>query len=104
MGTSQDLAVKEVRESMDWVEIAAGSALLVGGLLMLAGKRRAGTVLAASGGALTLLDQQEAVRKWWNRLPGYIEEVQRVADQVQEVAEDLAVKREKLRTLLHPQE
>jgi len=98
------LAVKEVRESMDWVEIAAGSALLVGGLLMLAGKRRAGTVLAASGGALTLLDQQEAVRKWWNRLPGYIEEVQRVADQVQEVAEDLAVKREKLRTLLHPQE
>src|SRR5580692_12686376 len=56
-------------EPVDWVNLAAGSALLVGGLLFLTEKRRAGIAVAAAGTALALLDQQEAVRTWWNRIP-----------------------------------
>jgi len=90
------------------VRFAAGGALLAGGVLMLMGKRRAGTLAAASGAALTMIDQQEMVKTWWNQLPGFIEQVdktleqvQGTIDQVQEMVDNLAAKREKVRTLLH---
>lgn len=87
-------------ECTNWVQMAAGGSLLVGGLLLLTGNRRAGTVAAVSGAALVLLDQKEAVRTWWNALPGYIDDVQGVLNQVQETVEDIAAHREKLRRIL----
>jgi ABC-type transporter Mla subunit MlaD len=69
-------------------------------LLLLYGKRRAGTVAAASGVALALLDQQDTVRAWWNALPGYLDQVQGVLNQVQDTLEDVAEHREKLRRIL----
>jgi len=90
----------EAERAPDWTGIAASGALIAGGLLLLMGHRRAGTVAAASGAALALLDQQEALRTLWKQLPGYIDEVQRVAGQVQGAVEDLARKREKLRRIL----
>jgi hypothetical protein len=87
-------------EPRSWVQIASGATLIAGGLLLLTGKRRAGTVAAASGAALALLDQQEAVRSCWNALPGCIDDVQRVLDQVQNTIEDVAAHRERLRRIL----
>jgi hypothetical protein len=87
-------------ECMSWVGYAAGGTLIAGGLLLLAGKRRAGTVAAAAGAALTLLDQKETLNSWWNALPGYIDDIQRLLDQVQETVEELAIQREKLRQIL----
>ena len=46
------------RESSDWVKIAACGSLITGGLMLLSGQKRAGLVLAASGTALAMLDQQ----------------------------------------------
>ncbi len=87
-------------ECTNWAAIAAGGTLIAGGLLFLAGKRRAGTVAAASGAALAMLDQQDVVRAWWVALPGHIDEVQNVLNKVQDVVNDVAAKHEKLSRML----
>jgi hypothetical protein len=87
-------------ETMNWVGFAAGGALVTAGLLLLAGERRAGMVAAASGTALALLDQQETLISWWNVLPEYIDQLQRMLDQVQNTINDVEVKREALRRVL----
>ena len=87
-------------EGMSWVGYVAGGTLIAGGLLLLAGKRRAGTVAAAAGAALTLLDQKETLNAWWNALPVYIDDIQRLLDQVQETVEEIAIQREKLHRIM----
>ena len=85
---------------MNWVGLAAGGTLIAGGLLLLAGRRRAGTVAAAAGASLALLDQKETLRSWWSALPGYIDDLQRLLNQVQGTVEEIAIQREKLRQIL----
>jgi hypothetical protein len=84
----------------DWTRIAAAGAIVTGGLLLLAGWRRAGMVTAAAGTALTLLDQEETIRAWWSVVPGYIEDAQRVLSQVESTVDDIEAKRESLRQFL----
>ena len=86
-------------EIEDWTRIAAAGAIVTGGLLLLAGWRRTGMVTAVAGTALTLLDQQETVRSWWSVVPGYIDDVQRMLDQVESTVEDIEAKRESLRQI-----
>ncbi len=88
------------QDSTNWVRIAAGGTLLAGGLLMLTGRHRAGMVVAASGTALALLDQQEVVTSWWKMLPVYIDDVQRLLTHVQVTVEDISAKRDRLREIL----
>jgi hypothetical protein len=87
-------------ESMNWIGFAAGGALVAGGLLLLAGERRAGMVAAASGTALAMLNEKETLHSWWNALPGYIDQVQRVLNQVQVTVDEVDSKRESLRRIL----
>jgi hypothetical protein len=87
-------------DQVDWVRVAAGGALLAGGILILAGQKRAGMAAAATGTALAMLDEHEALRSWWRQLPGYVDQVQRVISQVQDAVEDIAEKRESLRRVL----
>ncbi len=87
-------------ESMNWIGFAAGGSLVAAGLLLLAGERRAGMVTAATGTALALLDQQETLYSWWNALPGYIEQTEKLLNQVQDTVTDISVKREALRRVL----
>ena len=89
------------QESPDWMEITIGSTFLVGSLLLLSGRKRAGLVATAAATALTLLDQQETIREWWNALPQYLDEAQRLLDQAQTTIDDLAAKREKLRVMFN---
>ena len=56
-------------------------------------------VTAAAGTALTMLDQQETIRSWWSVVPGYIDDVQRMLDQVESTVEDIEAKRESLRQI-----
>jgi hypothetical protein len=87
-------------EPLNVIRIAASGTLLAGGLLLLTGHRRAGLAASASGVALALLDQQEVVHCWWNLLPGYIDDLQRLLGQVQDVVEGLGAQRETLRRVL----
>jgi hypothetical protein len=84
----------------DWLAITMGGTFVAGALLMITGRKRAGLVVAAAATAVTLLDQKETVRRWWNALPQYIDDAQRLLDQAQRTVDDLAAAREKVRTML----
>ena len=99
--TSISEKLPRAEEGVDWVEIAAGASLITGGLLLLTGYKRVGTLAAASGAALALLDQKETVCALWERLPGYIDEFRHLLGEVQGSVEEIAEKRERLRTLIH---
>lgn len=86
---------------LDWMGLAVGGGLLVGSILLLSGKKRAGLVVTAGATALTLLDQQETIRGWWETLPQYLDEAQRLLDQAQRTVDDLAAKRERLRAMFN---
>ena|ERR1700739_2328329 len=85
----------------DWVGLAVGGTFLAGGLLLLSGKKKAGLLVTASAMALTLVDQKETVREWWNTLPGYLDDAQRLLDQASHTIDDLAAKRDKLRSMFN---
>jgi hypothetical protein len=87
-------------QSNKWARFAASGTLIASGVLLLNGKRRAGMVAAAAGTALALLDQPETLRSWWKVLPVYLDDIQRMLDQVEEMVEDLAVRRDRLRRIL----
>ncbi len=85
----------------DWARMAVGGALLTGAILLISGNRRAGLVVSAAATAFTLLEEEEMLRKWWNSLPGYLDDAQRMLDQAQHTIEDLTQKREKLRAIFN---
>jgi hypothetical protein len=87
-------------EATNWTSIAAAGAIVAGGLLLLTGWRRTGMVTATAGTVLTLLDQEDTIRSWWTVVPGYIENIQRVLDQVEGTVEEIDAKRETLRQIL----
>jgi hypothetical protein len=93
--------LKPSQAEPDWLGIAVGSTFLVGSLLLLTGKKRAGLVVTAAATALTLLNQKETVRAWWSSLPGYLDDAQRLLDQAQHTVDDLEAKRQTLRTLFN---
>jgi hypothetical protein len=88
-------------EPANWTSVAAAGAIVAGGLLLLTGWRRAGMVTATAGTVLTLLDQEDTIRSWWSVVPGYIENIQRVLDQVEGTVEEIEAKRETLRQILY---
>lgn len=87
-------------EDTNWARLAAGGSLLVGGLLLLTGNRKAGLVTAASGTALALLDQQDVVKACWDALPGYIDIVQNLLGRVEESVTELEHQRVRLQNVL----
>jgi hypothetical protein len=87
-------------EDTNWARIAAGGSLLASGLLLLAGKRRAGLATAATGTVLALLDQQETVKAWWDALPGYIDNVQNLLGKVEESVAEIESQRARLDKVL----
>ena len=90
---------KEVRPDPDWMRIGVGSALLTGSLLLLTGKRKAGLLLTATGTALAMVENKEVVREWWDALPTYLDQAQRMLDQVAATVDDLTDKRDKIMAL-----
>ncbi|HWA94278.1 MAG TPA: hypothetical protein VG844_06720 [Terracidiphilus sp.] len=87
-------------EEIDWIKIAAGGSLVAGGLLVLTGNRKSGLAAAAAGTALALLDQQSVIRKWWNQMPAYVDQLQGILGKVREAVDEVASKREALREAL----
>jgi hypothetical protein len=76
---------------------AAAGSLVAGGALFLSGCRRSGLLAAVVGTALAMIDQQEAVRVWWNALPVYLDEAQSLLGRVQGAVDDVTAQQEKLR-------
>jgi hypothetical protein len=83
-------------ESVNWLGYAAAATLVASGALLLSGNKRAGLAAAATGATLALIDQKDSLRQWWELLPGYISEVQRVLTQISETVDEVAAQTEKL--------
>jgi hypothetical protein len=92
---------KPSRTEPDWMGLTVGGTFLAGSLLLLSGKKKAGLLVTAGAMALSLLDQKETVREWWNTLPKYLDDAQHLLDQAQGTIDDLAAKREKLRGMFN---
>jgi hypothetical protein len=86
--------------SVNWLRVSSAATLITGGALLLSGKHRLGLVAAAAGTSLALIDQQDAMKNWWSRLPGYIAQVQNVLNQVEEAVDEFAKQREKIGSVL----
>ena len=86
--------------SVNWVTMTAAATLAAGGALMVCGRPRAGLVAAATGMALTVLDQQEIVVAWWKALPNYLAEIQEVLGRVQDTIDDVSAQHERLHRAL----
>lgn len=84
----------------EWAGIAICGAFLAGGLLLASGRKRAGLVVTTAATAVTLLDQQETVREWWNAVPRYLDNVDKVLTQAQRALDDLAAMGERLRSVI----
>ena len=95
VGTRDDGA-----ESTNWIRYAAAGTLAASGVLLVTGQRRLGLVTALSGATLALIDQQEAVRKCWDMLPEFLEELQGMLGRTQAAVEDLSSQSQKLRQAL----
>lgn len=89
-----------LKNSANWIRIAAAGTLAASGTLLLTGKRRAGLIAAVSGTALVMLDQQDAVREWWNMLPGFLGELQEILNKAQIAVDDVSEESQKLRKAL----
>ena len=94
---------QSTRKEPDWMGIAVGGTFLVGSLLLLSGKKKAGLAVTGGALALSLLDQQDTIREWWSTLPRYLDDAQRLLDQAQATIDDLATKRDKLREMFNRQ-
>ncbi len=84
----------------DWLLYTAAGTLVAGGVLLVTGNRKAGLAVAATGAALTMLDQQETVKACWDALPDYLEEIQGILARVQGTVEEIAAQGAKLRAAL----
>ena len=89
------------RQKSEWIKAGVGATVLIGSLLLLGGKRKAGLVVTAAGTALALLEEKELVQKWWQELPSYLDNAQRLLDQAQTTVDDLTSKRDKLMSLFN---
>jgi hypothetical protein len=93
-------AIEAQIESPDLAKLAAGGALVAGGILLLTGQRRAGIALSVAGAALTLLTEQEAVRTWWEQIPDYVEHLENMVGRVKNSMEEITVTRDNLKQVL----
>lgn len=99
-GLSEPGARDDDAESTNWIRYAAAGTLAASGVLLVTGNRRLGMATAVSGAALALIDQQEVVRKCWDRLPEFLEDLQGLLSKTQAAVEDLSSQSQKLRHAL----
>ena len=91
---------EEDASSTNWIRYAAAGTLAASGVLLVTGQRRIGLITALSGAALALIDQQDAVRSCWDRLPEFLEDLQGLLSKTQSAVEDISSQSEKLRQVL----
>jgi len=87
-------------QSPDWTHYVAAGTVIAGGALIATGHRRAGMAIAATGAAMALLEEQEAVKSWWKNVPAFLAEAQVFLDKVDGYVKEAAVQGARLQSIL----
>jgi hypothetical protein len=87
-------------KTAEWIRFAAAGTLAASGALIVSGKRKAGLLAAVSGTALVVIDQQDAVREWWSKLPGFLQELHELLGRAEDAVDDLSTQSQRLRSAL----
>lgn len=72
-----------------WTRSVAAGSLVISALLLISGRRKSGIAIAAAGAAVALLENPEAVRDVWNRLPDMARTGHEVLSRVEDFMEEL---------------
>jgi hypothetical protein len=88
-------------ETAKWIRYVAAGTLAASGAMLVTGRRKAALLAALSGTALALIDQQDAVRVWWDQLPGFLDEMHDLLGKAQTAVDDVSAQGQKLREVLH---
>jgi hypothetical protein len=86
--------------SPDWTHYVAAGTVIAGGALIATGHRRAGMAVAATGAAMALLEEQEAVKSWWKNVPAFLAEAQVFLDKVDGYLKEATVQGARLQSIL----
>ncbi len=84
----------------DMALIVAGSTVVAGGALIVAGHKRAGLAIALAGTALALLEDREIVESWWKNMPGYLQDAQNMLDKVEGYMKEATAQGQRLQGIL----
>jgi hypothetical protein len=87
-------------QSPDWTHYVAAGTVIAGGALIATGHRRAGMAVAATGAALALLEEQDAVKSWWKNVPAFLSEAQTFLDKVDGYLKEASVQGARLQGIL----
>jgi hypothetical protein len=76
--------------SVPWTRSVAAGTLMTSAVLLALGKRKAALAVAAAGGAVALLEDPDGVRKFWNDIPSYVQEGQKLLGRLEGLIEQVA--------------
>jgi len=83
-----------------WTRSLAAGTLLTSAILLVLGKRKAALAVAAAGGAVALIEDPDAVRKFWNDIPSYVQAGQRLLARIEGLIEQAAEQGDHLKDVL----
>ena len=95
------VAAGQKSASNDWIRYTAVGSLVVGGVLLLSGKQKAGLLATVTGATLAMLEQQEAVQAWWTALPALIDDAARMLQQAEGLIQNFETQRAKIHSLVN---
>ncbi len=88
------------RKKPDWTHFVAAGAVVAGGLIIASGRRRTGMTVAALGTAMALVEEQDSVKLWWQRLPGLLDQAQHFLDRADVYLKEATEKGHRLQGIL----
>jgi hypothetical protein len=92
-------AVNAVSE-VPWTRTLAAGTLLTSAALLFTGKRKASLATAVAGAAILLLEEPEAVRRFWNKIPDYVRASEQFLGRVEGYVEQFAEQGERVKKVL----
>ena len=83
-----------------WSRSIAAGTLAMSALLLLTGRRKTALGIAAAGTVVALLEDPESVRNFWNNIPDYVKNGQRLLARLENLVEQVAEQGSTFRDIL----
>ena len=92
--------MEENLSNIPWTRGLAAGSLLVGALLLVTGRRAAGLAIAAAGASVALLENPEAVQKFWDAIPDYVHSGQDFLGRAENLIDEVNRQGNRLRSMI----